>query len=982
VSIEYAAVSPDGAEARSGALRAEFFRDRWHSVLRQTSSGDWRYESARDPILIDTQPVSGGAARGAVTFTPPEYGAYRVVLTDPATGASSQVEFYASGWGYSPWAVKDPGRIELDLDRSEYRPGETAIVQVRSPFSGRLLVTVEREGIEFAQVHDLAGNTAKVAIPIRAEFRPNAYVTATVIRSARDLEPGGAGRAFGAVPIDVDRSSHRMAVAIAAPEEIRPHTPLTLKIASAPGASVTVAAVDEGILQLIAQKTPDPFAHFYRKIALGTRSYDIFSLLMPEVRPPGRASTGGGEALEGMAQFVRTEGIRRVEPVAFWSGVIRADGSGKASATFDVPEFQGALRVMAVAHLDGDFGSADRLTRVRDPLVLLPTFPRFLSFSETARIPVTVRNDTGRPGDFEVTLAVEGAASVEGPAARSVSVPGGSERTVSFSVRTADAPGDARLTLTATGNEEKTSATASLPVRADLPERRTEATGSFGQASTTLPLEGAGDFRPGTLRRDLRIGPMPIVQFSGRLRDLLHYPYGCVEQTVSSVFPLLYFGDLVKEMDPELVGRADPAVLVGEGIRRLGTMQILGGGFAMWPYENRVHPWGSIYAAHFLVEARKAGHHVDGFVLDRSLDYLGREAKAQATYSAPDLQRVIYALYVLARAGKADLGTMDFIRERQEKDLAPESRALLGAAYAAAGNARVLAEMIASVEDVVQVRRESGGNFNSATRNRALLLLALLDAAPGDPRVPKLVERLSRDARTEEGWTTQETAFTFLALGQFFRRQGAGSPYSGTVYAGDRAIGTFTSRTVTFHGIEGTAPLRVQMNSGYKEGSAFYSLTARGVPTDAAFKPSQAGLELKRTFLTRAGEPLAVHEAVQGDLIVVRTQVRSLQGGMENVVVQMLLPAGLEVENPRLKSTETLPWITDDAIDPSFLDLRDDRVLLFTDLPDQEWRSSYALLRAVTPGTFRLPPLQAEAMYDPSVRAAGERGAFEVKERP
>jgi len=979
VTLEYAAVTPKGTEAKAGKLRADLFRDRWHTVLRRTDAGNYRYESTREAVLLDSQMIAEGAARGQFIFTPPEFGDYRVALTDVDTGAATQVEFFVSGWGYSPWAIKNPGRLEVSLDKNEYQPGETASLQVRAPFAGKLLVTVEREEIAYAQTYDLSGNTATIAVPVLAEYRPNVYVTATLIRSAKDLEPGTAGRAFGAVPLNVDQSSNKLKVAITAPEEIRPHSTLAIQVAAAPEADITVAAVDEGILQLIAQPTPDPFTYFYRRLALAVRAFDIFSLLLPEVKVEKKMLAGGGEGEEDLAQFVRTEGIRRVEPVAFWSGVVTADADGKATVTFAVPEFQGALRLMAVAQQGKQFGSAAQITRVRDPLVVLPTFPRFLSFQETVQIPVTVRNDTGKEGNFAVTLAAEGPVTIEGDTTRTITVAHGKEQTLYFTLKSGDTFSDVRFTLTAEGNGETTKATTNLSLRADLPARTEEQAGNFTQPTTVLSPDGLEAFRPETLRRELLISPLPLVQFSGQLRYLLHYPYGCVEQTTSSAFPLIYFGDLAKELDPELFAKTDPDVFVQEGIRRLATMQLQNGGFAMWPDSDTLQPWSSIYAAHFLVEARRAGHHVENFLYDRTLEFLTRETKANANPSWEELQRVVYALYVLARAGKADLGTMDFLREHQGKNLKPESRALLGAAYAATGNPQVIEDLTRGLEDAEQITRQTGGNFNSTIRNRALLLLAFLDAAPNDPRIAKLVQRLARDAQAGGEWTTQESAFTFVALGQFFKQQAQKAPYSGTVLVGDKAIGTFTNKTVTFTDLQGTEPIKIRMDAGYESGAAFYALRRHGIPTDATFRPEQAGVEVRRAFLTRTGGPLDLAAVAQGDLIVLKTQVRSLSGNVENMVIQNLLPAGVEVENPRLKSSETLPWVTDANLDPTHLDLRDDRVLIFTDLPHNEWRTTYTLLRAVTPGTFRLPPVQVEAMYDPAIRATGERGMIEIQ---
>ena len=693
----------------------------------------------------------------------------------------------------------------------------------------------------------------------------------------------------------------------------------------------------------------------------------------------GKASVGGDAEGDAMESQVRTESIRRVKPVTFWSGIVTADSEGRATVTFEVPEFQGALRVMAVAHNGKQFGSASYTTKVRDPVVLLPTYPRFLSFQETAQLPVTVRNDTGKDGNFSVTLATEGLVKVEGDTTQTVTVAQAKEQTIYFTLKSGNRAGDVRFTLTAEGNGEKTRSSSELSLRADLPARTVERAGDITKATLELTAEGLDAFRPETARRELRLSPLPLVQFTGKLRYLLHYPYGCVEQTTSSAFPLVYFSELAKELDPELFSKSDPDVFVQEGIRRLATMQLSSGGFSMWPDGDTMHPWGSIYTTHFLVEARRAGHHVDALLYDRALESLVKDAKPSEDPNWEELQRVTYASYVLARAGKADLGTLDFVRDRHRNKLKPESRALLGAAYAATGNTNVIEELTRGLEDAEQMARQTGENFNSTVRNRALLLLAFLDAAPHDPRIPKLVQRLARDAQADDGWSTQESAVAFVALGQFFKQQTQKKPYSGTVFVGKKEIGTFTNKTITFSDIEGNEPIRIQMNEGYESGAAFFALHSRGIPTDAKFAPEKAGLEISRSFFTRDGNPLDLFAVSQGDLIVVKTQVRSLSGKLDNVVIQNLLPSGLEVENPRLKSTETLPWVTDANLEPAHQDIRDDRVLLFTDLPANEWHIAYALLRAVAPGTFRLPPVQAEAMYDPAIRATGERGTIEVK---
>ncbi len=981
--FEFVVVSPEGKEVPAKALRADLFEDRWNTVLRKTPAGGWRYETTRDPRLISSQAIPAGKSRGTFQVTPKSYGSYRLVLTDADTQASAAVEFYAAGWGTSPWAIKNPARLELDLDKAEYAAGDKAVVQVRAPFPGKILLTVERDKVLDTQIYDLKGNTAKIEIPIRGEYRPNAYVTATLIRPVGALEPGSAGRAFGAVPISVNRTANHLAPQISAPDQMRPGRDLAITVKAAPNSIVTVAAVDEGILQLIAQKTPEPFDFFYRKLALGVTSYDTFSLLLPELKS---LNAGGGEGSEAN-QYVRTEGIRRVQPVAFWSGPLTADKEGNARVSFKVPEFQGALRIMAVAFDDDRFGSSQRLTRVRDPLVLLPTLPRILSFGETLQVPVTVRNDTPKAGAIQVGLTAQGtpgSIQIEKPT-QAVDIPVGRERTVYFTVKTGNTEGNVTFLATASGNGEQSRSTTEVSVRPDLPPVSVEDAGAVSGAKVEVAGKNLDTYRPETLRRVVRVSPIPIVQFAGKLEHLLHYPYGCLEQTTSTVFPLIYLGDIAKALDPTLLdpkkGHADLATLVQAGIRRIASMQLPGGGFSLWQGEQTVNPWASVYATHFLVEARRAGHPVEESLLRNALVWLAGEVKAKGTYGSEELERTVYGLYVLARAAKADPGTMDFLRQKQMKNLSPESRALLAAAYASVGNPRATQSLTANLGEVAEIQRQTGGNFDSAIRNRALLLLALMDADPKSPKIPALVDRLARDSRSDPWWTTQEESFALLALGQFIQKQAQQPPYSGTLFVGDKKIGAFDNKTVAFPPIVGSGPIRLQMNGGYKPGAAFYSVMTRGVPKDDAFQPASHGMEIQREFLDRDGKAISLTSVRQGDLIAIKTQVRSVSGAIQNVVIVNLLPSGLEVENPRLQSTEQLPWVTDANLQPRYMDLRDDRILLFADLPADSWQTFYTLVRAVAPGQFRLPPVQVEAMYNPAIRATGERGTMEVKVR-
>ena len=802
------------------------------------------------------------------------------------------------------------------------------------------------------------------------------------------------------MPLPVDRTANRQAVTIDAPDRVRSKSELEVTAHAAPGSVVTVAAVDEGILQLIAQKTPDPFAFFYRKLALGVGSFDTFSLLLPEVGVEGASPSGGGFATEGASQYVRTEGIRRVEPVAFWSGPVVADGDGRAKARFDLPEFQGALRLMAVAVKDETMGSSERQTRVRDPLVLLPTLPRILSFGETLK-----RAGDGEerhrplrpgPGDAGRWTARRRSRGSRPSRSRSTTAPRGRSTSRSGPLR------DSSRARSASPSAPKASARRARPPAGSgcaptCRRRRPSRPGACRARSSRSRSRPRPQLRPATVRREVRVGSLPLVQLTGKLAALVRYPYGCLEQTVSKAFPQIYLADILQAVDPELLDPdrrrtrvptarrqpLDPKANVAEALRRVAGLQLSDGGFALWPGWDDAQPWTSVYAAHFLVEAERAGYPVASHVRQRALDFLGTQVRAKSSYGKTELERTVYALYVLARAGQADLGTMDFLREKHLGELQPQSKALLAAAYAAVGRRDTVDELVARIGELEQVERQTGENFDSTVRNRALLLMALLDAAPESPRVPALADRLAREAAAAPWWTTQETGFTLLALGQLYHRQAERPPFRGQGLPGRSPArnGLEATRRPTSPASRGDGPVRIVMGNGYKAGAAFYSVITRGLPTDEAFRPTSAGLEIERTYLTREGGEADLDRVRQGDLLVIRTKVRSIAGPVQNVVIENLLPSGVEVENPRLETTETLPWATPSSLGQSHLDLRDDRILLFTDLPANDWQTVYALVRAVSPGSFRVPPAHAEAMYDPALRATGQRGRMEVKLR-
>jgi uncharacterized protein YfaS (alpha-2-macroglobulin family) len=970
-AFEFVTVDAQGSRVRSPELVATLYRDRWQTVMRRTEAG-FSYESVRNPEEVSTRRVAPGET--SFTVVPPDFGSYRVRLSDPSGGAASEVEFYCGGWGYSPWAVKNPARLELIPDKEGYRAGETASIQLRSPFPGKALVAVEGRGVELLQIVELTGNTGQLRIPVRQEWQPNVHVTATLVRKAGDIAPGSPGRAFGAIPLFVDSLANKMDLRVEAPEEVRPETDLHVNIQAAPGARLTLAVADEGIMQLAGGRNPDPFGHFYARRALDVASFDNFAFLFPHLAVH-RPLAGGGDDLGAASSFMRTEGIRRVKPVTFWSGVLTAGPDGSVTHGVRLPDFQGALRIVAVGSAGKSFGTATAMTRVRGPLVLTPTLPRFLCAGDSVDIPLTVRNDTGKAGEFRLNADVAGPAAL-GDMPAPLRLEPGRDGTVYLPLRCGDGEGKVSLSFMVVGGGETASARVELDQRRSLPpERILEMTAVEGEsAAVTGPAPER--LLPDTVTRTVRLSASPVARFAGHLDELLGYPYGCAEQTVSKAFPLLHFGALARDLAPGRFTATGPAGLVQTAIRRLQTMQTASGGFGFWPGESEPSPWVSAYACHFLLEALQAGHAVPRDLLSMGLNYLGGLSTPEPGSPTDRVEQAAYALYVLALGKRPDLGSQDYLRATFGASLSGVARTLLAGAYLETGSPEAGFKLLHTAPSFDDARRESGANLGSGLRDRALAALVLLAATPDDPRLPELANRIAADLGNPAWRSTQETSLGFMALGKYLAKQPEPQPFAGTLTWPDGAR-DFAAATLFTAGDIRT-PAEIALTRSPADGVVYASVLTTGTPRPDSHAPRAEGLEAEQAFLDEQGGPLDLTAVRQGQLVVMRTRVRSLTGPVDHVAVQSLLPAGLEVENPRLATTERLDWMGEGEAMDGHQDLRDDRILVFTSLGDGDWRERYAVLRAVTPGVFACPPVQAEAMYIPSLRAVGPLAEIRV----
>jgi uncharacterized protein YfaS (alpha-2-macroglobulin family) len=1004
VSFEAVLLDLAGRPQADPEAKLQLRRRKWRTVLKQDSNGDFRYVSEYDEELVQEQAAALQAGPTTLTVTPEAHGRYRLVVLSGDGQVRGSVDFYVYGFGYAPWAMSNPEKVNLKLDRENYGVGDVVMASVEAPFPGLMLVTVEREKVFSKQWVRLRENTGTVQVRVPAGASPNVYLTATLLRPLSELDPRTPARAFGAVPVFIDRDRRTLPVELETVAEMRPGQPLTVGVKlpedmDPQGAPprLTVAVVDEGVLQLTGYTTPSALDHFLQRRRLAVQSHDIWSLLLPEFSRIKRKSATGGDAQlsaadRDLAKRLNPLAANRVKPVALWSGLLEGK-AGWQQVTFDIPQFNGSLRVMAVATADDRFGSAESNVKVADPLVLTPSLPRFAAPGDRFQVPVPVYNglpaDAGPSAAVDLKLKLSGPLQPAAPAPGPLTVAAGKEEVAWFELAARDTVGTARIEVLASAAGETVSSTTELAVRPAHPLASRVTSGAVqGGNENVQSVRIADDWLPGTAVTSISVAGNPAAGFGAALPYLLRYPYGCLEQKTSRCFPLIHFGELATKLAPGEFGENDGDYFVNSGLDYLATLYRPGLGFVMWPgagYESH-NPFATVYATHFLVEADQAGYVVPRDILEDALQVVAGLARTSsegwpsAWVQQHRLATRAYACYVLALADKPERGAMDQLVQGDWQQLALAARTHLAGAYALTGNRPRFEELLPAANAPAETGRSSGFSWYSPARDEAMRLEVLATVDPDHLQVPRLMQRLARRAENGRWYNTQENAFALLALGKLSAR-GLLEPASGSVLVDGEVVGTFSGDGFSIQSRRWAgATIEIRAEG---PGTAWYSILDEGVPTGADVEDFDGGLVIQRTYLDTSGNPLDLQNIEQGQTIVCRLVLQSDKGRVDDVVISDLVPAGLEIENPRLSRDSGYEWIEErdlrqfGRLGKQHLEIRDDRLLLFTGAGTKPAAFHYTL-RAVTAGQFTLPPVRAEAMYDPEVMSTRGAGAINV----
>ncbi len=980
--VNIVAANPKGALQNQVTARVVILKKEWQNVIQQNGNS-YKYVSQQSTKTVLQQNITVNGNATWFSYTPQLSGEYEIRVSLPDRNSFVSETFYAWGWNdtqYNSFDVNNEGNVTIQTDKEKYQSGERMHALFTTPFEGKLLVTVERNKLIEHYYLSTKNKSASLDITTNDEFLPNVYISATLFRPMN-----GAGIpltvAHGFRPVMVENAKNRLPVSVSLAEKSRSKTKQTITVKTAPGAYVTIAAVDEGILQIKNYKTPQPYQYFFQKAALTVNSYDIYPWLLPEILTR-KSSTGGDGGEEGNGLRVNPMFVNRVKNVSFWSGIVQANASGIVKYDIDVPQFSGDLRVMAVAYKNAAFGGTDQHMKVADPVVISTALPRFLSPEDEVVMPVMLSNTTTQPITANTSVAVSGPLSISG-SSKQVTIPAGGEQRVIFNITAAKAIGACKVLVSVKTASETFTNETEIGIRPPASLQKRTGNGIANENATTN-LNLTADFMPGTAKGRLLVGKSPLVQYARNIDDLVQYPYGCVEQTTSTAFPQLYYADLVKSMYGYDNKDMNPAYNVQQAILKLQSMQLSNGALSYWPDGGYESWWGSVYATHFLLEARKAGYEVNSETVKLLLQYLQTKLQKKETqtyvYNRNQVKQiapkeVAYSLYVLALAAQPQHSIMNYYKGNPNL-LSLDSKYMLAAAYALAGQQAQARQILPPAFAGEAANSVSGGSFYSLIRDQAMALNALLDIDPGNPQTGIMARQVSMALNQQPYLSTQEKIFSILALGKMARTANQTTATASVLLNGKPAGNANGSNILLNWKPEGKNMLQVQVKG---KGAYYYFWETSGITADGSFVEEDSYMKIRRSYFDRTGKAIAGNTFKQNELIVVKlTLTKQYTGRIENVVITDMLPAGLEIENTRLNELPEMNWIKNQS-DPDYIDFRDDRINLFTSVSDTA-QQFYYMVRAVSPGTFKQGPVQADAMYNGVLHSYHGAGIIKVTE--
>lgn len=923
-------------------------------------------------IILDTK-INTSAGKGKFTLRVdrPSWGRYLVYVKDPESNHVTGKIVYID-WPY--WARsnrkdnENATMLNMSIDKEKYNKGEKVKVSFPSSAGGRALVSIESgsQVIETHWVNTEKGET-KYEFETNAEMAPNAYVNITLVQPHAATENDRPIRLYGVLPFAVEDAATHLHPEIKCADVFRPESNVSVSVSEKYGKPMTytLAIVDDGLLDLTKFQTPDPWPVFYAREALGVKTWDMYDQVMgayAEKMDKLLAIGGDGEGDGGKGAKAN-----RFKPMVYFAGPFHVDAFSSKTHKVEIPNYVGSVRVMVVAGEDEAYGNSEKTVTVKNPLMVLATLPRVLGPGETVSLPVNVFAMEKHVKDVTVEIVPNEFLKAMNGTSKKIHFDKIGDEVVDFELKVAEKLGVGKIKVIVTSGKEKAKDEIEIEVRApnpkvaDVVETMIEPGESWNSEVTFRGMDG-------TNKAILEVSTIPSINLDQRLKYLIEYPHGCIEQTTSGAFPQLFLVDL---LDLNSNFKAEITKNVNAAIKRIGMFQTSAGGFGYWPGATEVSEWGTNYAGHFLLEAEAKGYRIPASLKSNWIKYQQETARDWKSnnvesdyYSQYDDHTQAYRLYTLALAKSPELGAMNRLRE--SKTLTNIARWRLAAAYQVAGQAESAKKLMAGASTKVEKYTELSYTFGNDVRDKAMILevLALTkDKAKGLPMMKEIAKEMSSN-----NWmSTQTTAYCLIAISKFTGASDVDKTMKFSYTAGSLSETKSTQAAVFSNELKKAKngdKLSIK-NTG--NSTLFIKFVAEGIPLAGDESAVANNVSIKVEYEMPDGTSLDETKIEQGTdfVAVVTINNPGTRGYLSEMALNQIFPSGWEIHNTRMdeytSATET-SYAT-------YQDIRDDRVYTYYNISASTSKTFRIKLNATYCGKFYLPTISTDAMYDNTIHA-------------
>ncbi|MBN1143156.1 MAG: hypothetical protein JXA72_01990 [Bacteroidales bacterium] len=973
--VDVVLLDENGTALSRSNLEAFVYKLHWRNWWESAGDeiADYIGNTYNRPLVSKKLSTINGKGKFSFRINRPEWGRFYVRVVDPVSGHAAGKIIYIDWPGWAGRPMRDnpeaASMLTFNSDKEKYQVGEFAEIIVPTSGSGNALLSIEN-GSRIINTEWLVSNGKEIRhkFQITPDMAPNVYAHVTLVQPHASSENDMPMRLYGVIPVLVEDPQTRISPVLKMPDNLEPLQQFKVEVSekSKREMTYTLAIVEEGLLDLTRFKTPDPWSLFYAREALGVRSWDLYDLVIGAYGGKLTSILGiGGDDEQVGGQSA--EKANRFKPVVKYLGPFTLKAGKTNSHTLAMPNYIGSVRAMVVAGIDGAYGFTEKTVPVKKPLMVLATLPRVLGTGESVKLPVTVFAMDNQIKQVSVSVKTNAYLIAEGGTTQSLTFTQTGDKMVAFEFKTARKTGIGKVQVTATSGRNKAVYDIELDIRNANPPVTTY-TGNTVDAGKTQEISFTLPGMESTNSAVLEVSGIPPIDAERRLRYLINYPHGCIEQITSTVFAQLYLTDLI-ELDEN--SKSDIEKNIKAGINKLQRFQVAGGGLAYWPGNLVPDPWGSSYAGHFLIEAEKKGYTLPAGMKSSWLKSQKQFARQwnpvqyrDDSYRQDDLEQA-YRLYTLALAKEPEMAAMNRLRE--VKNLSVQAKWRLAAAYALAGQIQVAKELVS--RETIEIQPYTGLYSSYGSRDRDLgMLLETMALMNNQTQGAILARRISESLSSASWMSTQTTAYCLLAVAKF--TTGSTSDKLNFTYklANGKTSSVSSSKPLTqvklsLPGNAKTLPLTIS-NKG--KAILFTRIIMEGIPESGEEKEFSNNLTVSVSYQTREGKPVDVSQVTQGtDFLAIVSVYNPGAFRYRQMALTQVFPPGWEIRNNRLADAV----VSENISNPEYQDIRDDRIYTYFDLGRGERKTFVVQLNAAYLGKYYLPGIYCEAMYDNSISA-------------